>query len=154
MSGIVGLDGKTPIQSDLPQHKFRAGGLQFETTMTPDMLLSKALQGARQALAGQAYQQAMQQTGSPTAAQGAAQTAAASCGDPFALEPTAMAVFMYLAREIEYRDGIIEQIRDRLVKLGSEPLDLTHPYPLPDPPPEDAPSDDEGASDTSPTLSN
>ena len=137
MSGLVGPDGKTPIKSDLPQKKFRSGGLQFDTELTPDMLLSKALQGAQQALANQAYQQTMQQTRSAVAATAAATAAASSCGDPFALEPSAMAVFMYLSREVEYRDGIIEQLNERLVKLGAEPLDLTHPYPVPEPPPKD-----------------
>jgi len=144
MSGLVGPDGKTPIQSDLPKKKFRAGGLQFDTVMTPDMLLTKALQGAQQAVANQAYQQTMQQTKSAVAAQSAATTAASSCGDPFTLEPSAMAVFMYLAREVEYRDKIIEQLNDRLVKLGAEPLDLTHPYPVPDPPPPEEDEDGEG----------
>jgi len=148
MSGLVGPDGKTPIQSDLPKKKFRAGGLQFDTVMTPDMLLNKALQGAQQAVANQAYQQTMQQTKSAVAAQSAASTAAAACGDPFTLEPSAMAVFMYLAREVEYRDLIIEQLNDRLVKLGAEPLDLTHPYPVPaPPPPEEDGEDGEGEDD-------
>lgn len=162
MSGLVGPDGKTPIQSDLPTKKFRAGGLQFDTVMTPDMLLTKALQGAQQALANQAYQETMQRLKSAVAAQSAAQTAASTCGDPFTLEPAGMAVFMYLAREIEYRDKVIEQINERLVKLGAEPLDMTHPYPVPDPPPpegdtegdageDDAGEDDEGESETPPS---
>lgn len=133
MSSLVGPDGKTPIQSDLPQKMFRAGGLKFQTELTPDMLLTKALQGAQQALANQAYQQTFQQTKSATAATAAAQTAATGCGDPFTLEPAAMAVFMYLAREIEYRDLVIQQINERLSGLGAEPIDVEHPYPVPPP---------------------
>lgn len=133
MSGLVGPDGKTPIQSDLPTHTYRAGGLRFDAKLTPDMLLTKAVQGAQQAVGQQIYAQVLQKTKSAFTAQTEAQTAASNVRDPFTLEPCAMAVFMYLSRELEYRDKIIEQLNDRLTKLGAEPLDLTHPYPIPDP---------------------
>lgn len=153
MSGLVGPDGKTPIQSDLPQKEFRAGGLQFGTVMTPDMLLNKAIQGAAQAIAQQTYQAVAQRlSASPlmkvppsqihSQATAEAQKAAAKVRDPFTLEPAAMAVFMYLSREIEYRDMLIGQISERLQGLGAEPLDLTHPYPVP--PPKESESEDEG----------
>ena len=158
MSGLVGPDGKTPIQSDLPVKEFRAGGLQFSTSMTPDMLLTKAVQGAQQAIAQQTYQAVIQRlTASPlvtqsqahTQATAEAQSAASKVGDPFTLEPAGMAVFMYLAREIQYRDAIIEQVNERLQKLGADPLDMTHPYPVPEPPEESEESEgeDDGDSD-------
>jgi hypothetical protein len=116
--------------------------------MIPDALLTKALAGAQQMIGGQVYAAAMKKTGSPTIAQNEGNTAAAGVQDPFMLEPCAMAVFMYMSREIEYRDKIIEQVNERLVALGAEPLDLTHPYPVPDDPtPEEEPSEEELAAD-------
>ncbi len=148
MSGLVGPDGKTPIQSDAPKLDYRAGGLMFSTPMLPDHLLQKAVNAAQQAVAGSVYNDVFQKTNSAMAAQAEAQSAAASIGDPFTIEPAAMAVFMYLSREIEYRDRIIRDISERLEALGAEPLNLEHPYPLA-PKPEDADEEsEESDSDT------
>lgn len=143
-SGIVGPDGKTPIQSDAPQFDYHAGGLKIRTPMVPDAMLTDALQRAQQTIGNQIYGQVLKKTGSAVAAQTEAQTAVAGIGDPFTLEPCAAAVFMYLAREVEYRDLIIEQLNERLVSLGAQPLDVEHPYPLP-PEPEPGEGEQEGA---------
>jgi len=144
---IVGPDGKTPIKSQAEMKRYRAGGLQFETNMTPDQLLSKSLNTARQAIGAQAYQAAMSKTGSAVAAQTEAQTAAMNVGDPFMIEPAAMAVFMYLCREIEYRDMVIAEINKRLEALGAGPVELEHPYPPP--PIEEVASEAEGDDEAS-----
>ncbi len=142
MSTIVGPDGQTPMQSEeaAPTKKFLAGGLSFKTQLVPEMLLDKALKGAKQMVGAQAYQAALERTKSHTIAQTEGQTAAATVGDPFLMEPCAMAVFMYLSREIEYRDLVIEQLNERLESLGAKPIDVAHPYPEPAPPPEEEPA--------------
>lgn len=156
MSGIVGPDGN-PVQSEVEKKKYTAGGLAFEHDAVPEQLLVKALNQARQAIGTQAYQQAMQRVANAVAANVEAQTAASNVNDPFLLEPAAMAVFMYMCREIEYRDKVIDQINKRLENLGATPLDLEHPYPepeiikdetQPDPPENEAesPSGEEGSS--------
>jgi hypothetical protein len=131
MSRLVGPDGKTPIKSDAPLVKYQAGGLMFETQMIPDDLLNKALQGAKQMIGGQIYAAAMKRTGSVVAAQAECNSAAAGVRDPFMLEPAAMAVFMYLSREIQFRDRVLAEVNERLVALGAEPVDLTHSHPVP-----------------------
>lgn len=130
---LVGPDGETLIKGNQPEIEFRAGGLRFSTPLTPDTLLSRAVQGARRMAADQAYQQSMRLEGSAWAAQQAAQVAAASVSDPFILEPAAMAVFMYLSREIEFRDRVLSEINERLTRLGVDPINLRHPYPYPEP---------------------
>jgi len=156
MSGIVGPDGN-PVQSEVEKKKYAAGGLAFEHDAVPEQLLGKALNQARQAIGTQAYQQAMQRVANASVANVEAQTAASNVNDPFLLEPAAMAVFMYLCREIEYRDKLIGQISKRLENLGETPLDLEHPYPEPeiikdetqsDPPENEAgpPNSEEGSS--------
>ena len=147
MSVILGPDGKTPVQSDAPVLSYQGGGLRFTTPMIPDALLTKALAGAQQMIGGQVYAAAMKKHGSPTIAQNEGNTAAAGVQDPFTLEPCAMAVFMYMSREIEYRDMIIEQVNERLVSLGAEPIDMTHPYPVPDEPEAPEPTEEELASE-------
>lgn len=131
MSGIVGPDG-SPVKSEVERKKYAAGGLAFEHDALPEQLLTKALNQARQAIGTQAYQQAMQRVANAAVANIEAQTAASNVKDPFLLEPAAMAVFMYLCREIEYRDEVIAQINKRLENLGATPLDLEHPYPEPE----------------------
>jgi len=131
---IVGPDGKTPMKSNVPMNSYRAGGLRFEIGLVPDQLLNKALAGAQQMIGGQAYAAAMKKSGSAVVAQNEGNTAAAAVQDPFIMEPCAMAVFMYLSRELEYRDRLIEQLNERLVMLGAEPLDVEHPYPVPEEP--------------------
>lgn len=131
MSGIVGPDG-SPVQSEVKKKKYAAGGLAFEHDAVPEQLLGKALNQARQAIGTQAYQQSMQRVANAAVANVEAQTAASSVNDPFLLEPAAMAVFMYLCREIEHRDKVIDQINKRLENLGAAPLDLEHPYPEPE----------------------
>ena len=128
---ILGPDGKTPIKSEVPVKRFSAGGFAFDAPMEPDQLLGKALNMSRQAIAAQAYQAAMQRTQSAVAAQTDANTAAMNVGDPFMIEPAAMAVFMYLSREIEYRDRVIAEINKRLEALGAAPVEVEHPYPPP-----------------------
>lgn len=128
MSIILGPDGNTPIKSNLQKKTYKAGGLRIQTELTPDMMLSKAAQGAGQLIWNQVFEQTMRSSGSAVEAHQAARAATVNV-DPFTLEPSAMAVFMYLSREIEYRDRIIDQINDRLRLLGSDPIDMTHPYP-------------------------
>lgn len=128
---ILGPDGKTPIKSEVPVKRFSAGGFAFDAPMEPDQLLGKALNMSRQAIGAQAYQAAMQRTQSAVAAQTEANTAAMNVGDPFMIEPAAMAVFMYLSREVEYRDRVIAEINKRLEALGAAPVEVEHPYPPP-----------------------
>lgn len=130
------MDGKTPIASEVEKVEYKAGGLKVQSPMKPDDLLNKALAGARQAMANQAGAQMLEQTKSHAIAQQAAQAAAENMHDPFGLEPAALAVFMYLSREIEYRDMIIEQISKELAVLGRKPIDVKHPYPYPEPLPQ------------------
>ena len=137
MSLLVGPDGKTPVKSDMPKLEYRAGGLRFLTELIPDALLTKALLGAKEMIGQQIYALTLRKTKSATIAQSEAQTAAAATQDPFTMEPAAMAVFMYLSREIEYRDKVIEQISERLVAIGADPINVEHPYPEPPPPSED-----------------
>ncbi len=147
-SVIVGPDGKTPVQSEVEPIEYRAGGLLFKTPMTPGDVLTQAVQSAQHMIGAQVYDQVFKETRSALAAQTKAQVAASEVGDPFTLEPAAMAVFMYLSREIEFRDALLEQLNDRLVELGVEPLDLTHPYPLPpEPEPDDGDGEQEGSPD-------
>lgn len=141
---IVGPDGKTPLKSDAPQIEYHAGGLKLGTPVIPDMLLTDALQRAQQTIGNQIYAQVFEKTGNRAAAQTEAQTAVAGIGDPFTLEPCALAVFMYLSREVEYRDMLIAQLNERLVKLGADPLDVEHPHPLPSEP-ESGDGEQEGA---------
>jgi len=84
----------------------------------------------------------MRETGNKVVAQAEGNSAAAGVRDPFMLEPAAMAVFMYVAREIQFRDRVIADMNKRLVALGAEPIDLTHPHPVPT-----APSVDEDESE-------
>jgi len=128
---ILGPDGKTPVNSKVEVTRFSAGGFAFDAPMQPDQLLGKALNMSRQAIGAQAYQAAMQRTQSAVAAQTEANTAAMNVGDPFMIEPAAMAVFMYLCREVEYRDKVITEINKRLEALGAAPVEVEHPYPPP-----------------------
>lgn len=124
MTGIVGPDGKTPVQSDMPERRYRAGGLEIKTPASPSAMLQRAFEGARQMIGQQVYAVTMQKTGSAIAAQQEAQTAAASVQDPFQMEPCALAVFMYLSAEIEHRDRVLAEVNERLKTLGAEPVDL------------------------------
>ena len=156
MSGIVGLDGKTPIRSEqeaktkAKEAKFHymAGGLRFGSGVTPDTMLQSALERSQQMIGQQAYNRALSEGKNAQVAQVMAVTAVSTMTDPFAMEPCAAAVFMYMSRELEYRDRIITQMNERLQALGAKPLDLTHPYPIPLEKPEvevedtDAPTDD------------
>lgn len=149
MSGIVGPDG-SPVQSEVKRKKYSAGGLAFEHDAIPEQLLGKALTQARQAIGSQAYQQSMQRVANAAVANIEAQTAASNVNDPFTLEPAAMAVFMFMCREIEYRDKLIEQINKRLEILGAAPLDLEHPYPEPEIPEVETPGEQSEASEGEP----
>lgn len=158
MSGIVGLDGKTPIRLEQKskdkakesEFHYMAGGLRFGSSVAPDAMLQSALERSQQMIGQQAYNKALSERKNAQVAQVMAVTAVSTMTDPFAMEPCAAAVFMYLSRELEYRDSIIAQMNERLQGLGAKPLDLTHPYPLPlekpevedadtDAPPDDAP---------------
>ena len=124
MSGLVGPDGKTPVQSDMPERRYRAGGLEIKTPGTTSLLLQRAMEGAQQMIGQQVYAAALQRSGSAAVAQQEAQTAVTSIRDPFQLEPCALAVFMYLAREIEHRDRVLSEMNEKLKALGAEPVDL------------------------------
>lgn len=128
MSLIVGLDGKTPIKSEAEKKKYEAGGLAFEASATPEELLIKALNQARQAVGMQAYQRSMQMVANAVVANSEANTAAMNVTDPFTLEPGALAVFMFLSRELEYRDAVIAQLNERLKSLGAEPIDVERSF--------------------------
>lgn len=143
MSLIVGLDGKTPIKSEAPSINYSAGGLKFDASAKPNDLLTKAIVGAKQSFGQRVFAEVMQRTQSAVAAQTEAQSAVAGIADPFTMEPCAMAVFMYLSREVEYRDAVIEQLNERLVGLGAEPIDVEHPYPPTEPAPEEEAEEDE-----------
>jgi hypothetical protein len=140
---IVGLDGKTPIKAEAPSIDYSAGGLEFKSSAKPNDMLTKAVVGAKQAIGQQAFSRAMQMSKNTVVAQTEAQTAAAGVNEPFLMEPAAMAVFMYLSHEVEYRDSVIEQLNERLVSLGAEPIDVEHPYPpaSPVPPQEEEPEE-------------
>jgi hypothetical protein len=106
-------------------------------------MLTKAIVGAKQAIGQRVFTEVMQRTQNTIAAQTEAQTAVAGIADPFTMEPCAMAVFMYLSREVEYRDAVIEQLNERLVGLGAKPIDVEHPYPPTEPVPEEEAEEDE-----------
>lgn len=127
MGNIVGADGK-PASEEVKQYEYVAGGLRMRTSLIPDDLLRKALAGAKAAAAQQAGSETLASTKSHALAAASANAAANGMADPFALEPAAMAVFMYLSREIEYRDAVIKRISDELVKLGADALDVKHHY--------------------------
>ena len=129
---IIGPDGKSVTKSNAENIRFSAGGLSFETQSTPDDLLNKAYSGAIKSIAEQVYNQVYLETKSAHIAQEAAQSSVNSLADPFAFEPCAQAVFMYLSREIEYRDNIINQINNKLIALGCDGIDLKHKHPVPD----------------------
>jgi len=123
MTIILGPDGNSSAES-LPDKEFKAGGMALKTKFTPDMILEKAKGGARQLAMSHAYESELKRSGSYKAAQDAANIAASSITDPFIMEPCAMAVFMFLSREVEYRDMVIAQLNERLVSLGAEPIDI------------------------------
>jgi hypothetical protein len=128
---LVGPDGKTPVSSESVE--YAAGGVQINSTDTPESLLIKALSGAQQAVAQQAGVVALQRTQSQVVAQAEAQSAALQVTNPFHLEPCALSVFMILAREIGHRNKIIAVLAERLDKLdgqSSEEL-LKKPWPEP-----------------------
>ena len=149
MSGIVGLDGKTPIRSEQEakarakesELHYKAGGLHFGSDMTPEAMLQGALEKAQQSVGNKAYNESRSSGNNDQSAQMAGTMAASAVTDPFMMEPAAAAVFMYLSRELEYRDGIIAQLSERLVALGAEPLDTIHPYPV-------APKVEDGTADS------
>lgn len=165
MSDIEEQDGDKPIL------KYQAGGLGFESTTTPNDMLTGAFVRAKQSIGQRAFMAAVNREESKRAAaiqkmedaadpgpeksaeqlseealakaqalgksiaagealaQAEAQAAAEGVVDPFEMEPCAMAVFMFLSRELEYRDLVIEQLNDRLISLGAQPLDVEHPHP-------------------------
>ncbi len=134
MTGLVGPDGKTPLKVEGKKISYQAGGLKFDSTVEPDAMLLHALTKSKQSVGNNVFTQVLQNNGTELQAQLQATTAANGVTDPFAMEPCAAAVFMYLSREIEYRDKIIAQLVDRVVALGADPVDMTHPYPLPSQP--------------------
>ncbi len=131
MSELVGPDGHTPLVAETEKISYKAGGLRLDIdeAITPDVVLKQALAAAQQMIGQQAAGQHMQQTGSQVAAEIAGRTAASGVKDPFSMEPCALAIFMYLAREIEYRDRVIGDMAKRLDTLDGGKTDLEHPYP-------------------------
>ena len=120
---IVGPDGQTPISTDAETIKYSAGGIQLDSTDTPESTFQKALAGAQQVIAQQVGAATLQSTGSHTIAQTQAQQAAARVSNPFQIEPCALGVFMLLSREIEHRDRIISALAKRLDKVDGENSD-------------------------------
>ena len=129
MTGLVGPDGKTPLKAEGKKISYQAGGLQFNSPVEPDAMLVHALNKSKQAVGNNVFTQVLQNNGTELQAQMEATSAVNGLTDPFAMEPCAAAVFMYMSREIEYRDKIISQILERLAELGANPIDTTHPYP-------------------------
>jgi hypothetical protein len=136
MSEIVGLDGKPISEPDekpkeqevKKKHTYKAGGLKMESTLTPDVVLQDALSRIQKMVGEQTYMATLKKYKDAIMANAHAQAAVSRENDPFGMEPCAMAVFMYLCREIDHRDRIIEQIQDRLTSLGAEPLNTSHLY--------------------------
>ncbi len=123
---------------------YKAGGLAFSTPSTPNSNLTSAFVRAKQSMGQRAFMGAKNLDETDAVAQAKAQDAAEAVVDPFEMEPCAMAVFMFLSREVEYRDLVIEQLNERLVELGVKPIDVEHPYPAAAPaenPPETLPED-------------
>jgi len=118
-----------PVLLDREEKEYAAGGLRIRIQATPEDLLQRALAGAQKMAGQQVGMIVMQRTGSQVVAQKEAMEAASKITDPFAMEPGALAVFLYLAREIEYRDRVITDMAKRLDKLDDEKTDLEHPYP-------------------------
>jgi len=131
MSDVLGPDGKKAV-SEKENKTYMAGGLRFSTALAPDELISKALAGAKHVIGSGAYEKSMRMVQNHAIAQAEADQAAANVSDPFTMEPAAMAVFMYLCREIEYRDKVFAEISESLERLGSDPISTTHPYPAPE----------------------
>lgn len=117
------------IPEPLVLFKYKAGGLAFEAPGTPNGMLTNAFVRAKQSMGQRAFMAAQNEEKGDLISQAAAQTAAEAVVDPFEMEPCAMAVFMFLSREVEYRDLVIEQMNERLVALGAKPIDVKHPYP-------------------------
>lgn len=154
MSELVGADGKTPLKLEQEKIDYKAGGMKYTTPATPEQKLGEAFHGAQRLAFMQGYQEGYQAakknkdcTESHAQIQGQTQgqTAASQVKDPFHMEPCALATFMFLAREKDYIKSMFSQINDQLVKLGAEPLDLTHPYPDPEDRVADNDSDSDGA---------
>jgi len=108
---------------------YKAGGLAFNAPSTPNSNLTNAFVRAKQSMGQRAFMGAKNLDETDAVAQAKAQDAAEKVVDPFEMEPCAMAVFMFLSREVEYRDLVIEQLNERLVELGVKPIDVEHPYP-------------------------
>lgn len=129
--------GGNPVIVDREEKEFSAGGMRIRLQALPEDLLQRALAGAQKMAGQQAGMIVMQKTGSQATAQSEAVSAASKVRDPFAMEPAALAVFMFLAREIEYRDRVISEMAARLDKLDDRETNLEHPYPsapIPEPP--------------------
>jgi hypothetical protein len=131
MSNLVGPDGHTPLVAEKMKISYKAGGLRIDidASLPPDVILTQALGRAQQAIGQQAAAQEMQKSGSQAAAQLAGQAAASGIRDPFTMEPCALAIFMYMSRELEYRDRVIEDMAKRLDALDGGETKLEHPYP-------------------------
>ena len=118
-----------PVILDREEKEYSAGGLRVKLQATPEDMLQRALAGAQKMAGQQAGMIAMQKTGSQAIAQQEAMEVASKVTDPFAMEPAALAVFLLLAREIEFRDKVIADLASRLDKLDNKKTNLEHPYP-------------------------
>jgi len=122
--GILGADGQEaksePKGDESPVIQYAVGGVEVGSPETPEQVLGRAVLGAKQMVYAQSEAQAMQQLGDRSMAQKMASAAANSCNNPFTLEPAAQAVFMLMAREIEWRDQVIQSLCARLDKIDGE----------------------------------
>lgn len=132
MSIIVGADGQK-ISSKEEEINYEVGGVRICVPKTPKDMLEIALNGAQQIVGQQAGQAALERTKSHVAAQAEAQVAASKVGNPFQLEPGALALFMLMSREIEHRDRVIADLARRLDALDGKDSNELLKKPWPDP---------------------
>ena len=132
---IVGIDGKEldsesfrkeaeEAKKKAEEIEYSAGGASLMSSLSPAELLEKALEGAKQFFTSHAYTNAKNSGMSESLARAEAMSVRESISNPFYMEPAALSVFMQLSREIEYRDSVIDEINERLIALGAEPLSL------------------------------
>ena len=136
MGKILGADGEKAAsqaqgQEEVPNFVYAVGGVEMATPEVPEVVLQRAVIGAKQITGQQAGQAAMAQLNDHSMAQQAANAAANACNNPFAIEPAALATFMLMSREIEWRDKVIAQLAERLDKLDGESSEalLKKPWP-------------------------
>lgn len=149
MSEILGANGEKAAEQaqeqEAPNFDYAVGGIEMASPETPETVLQRAVMGAKQIVHQQAGQAAMAQLNDHSIARQAANAAANACNNPFAIEPAALAVFMLMSREIEWRDKVISKFAERLDKLDGESSEELLKRSWPDPQKtqdENAPEDD------------